>query len=99
VADLHHDPEAMRRPAGSSQPWVRGAVARARRLPPDVVDRLAGDGDRVVRLFLFLAGSCDDAPGWMLLEVWRWWPGSLSRPDRPRGHPGFPRSGPAVRLL
>jgi hypothetical protein len=27
----------------------------------------------------------------MLLEVWQWWDGSLTTPDRPRGHPNFPR--------
>ncbi|MEU6087309.1 PE-PGRS family protein [Streptomyces sp. NPDC047085] len=91
VRDLHHDPAAMRRLAASAHPLVRRSVARARRLPPDVVERLARDEDRVVRLFL--AESCDDAPGDMLLEVWQWWTGSLSHPDRPRGHPNFPRRG------
>lgn len=91
VKALHHDPSAMRRLASSTHPLVRRSVARARRLPPDVVDVLARDEDRVVRLFL--AESCDDAPAHMLLEVWQWWTGSLSTPDRPHGHPNFPRSG------
>ncbi|WP_329113835.1 hypothetical protein [Streptomyces sp. NBC_01465] len=91
VADLHGDTDAMRRLASSSHPLVRRSVARAQHLPPDVVRRLARDEDRVVRLFL--AESCDDAPADLLLEVWRWWDGSLSHPDRPRSHPNFPRTG------
>ncbi|MFI1358654.1 hypothetical protein ACH4TV_34575 [Streptomyces sp. NPDC020898] len=91
VADLHGDTDAMRRLATSSHPLVRRSVARARHLPPDVVERLARDEDRTVRLFL--AESCEDAPADMLLEVWRWWDGSLSHPDRPRSHPHFPRAG------
>ncbi|MEU3744362.1 MULTISPECIES: PE-PGRS family protein [Streptomyces] len=91
VRDLHGDPEAMRRLAASCHPLLRGTVARARHLPPDVVERLARDEDRVVRLFL--AESCDDAPADMLLEVWQWWNGSFSSPGRPRTHPNFPRAG------
>ncbi|MFD8996441.1 PE-PGRS family protein [Streptomyces abikoensis] len=91
VVALHHDPEAMRRLAASSHPLVRRSVARAERLPEDVVALLAQDEDRVVQLFL--AESCDDAPADMLLRVWRWWTGSLTHPDRPRGHPNFPRHG------
>ncbi|MEU5985962.1 PE-PGRS family protein [Streptomyces sp. NPDC047434] len=91
VAALHGDPGAMRRIAASCHPLLRGTVARARNLPPDVVARLARDEDRVVRLFL--AESCDDAPADMLLEVWHWWDGSLSSPGRPRTHPNFPRTG------
>ncbi|MFF3981302.1 PE-PGRS family protein [Streptomyces sp. NPDC001828] len=91
VHALHGDPEAMRRLAASPHPLVRRSVARARRLPPDVVDRLAHDDDRVVHLFL--AESCDDAPPWMLLQVWHWWNGSLSFVGRPRSHPNFPRTG------
>ncbi|MFD8636564.1 PE-PGRS family protein [Streptomyces sp. NPDC059533] len=91
VAELHDDPEAMRRLAASSHLRVRRSVARARRLPPDVVRRLAWDPDRVVQLFL--AESCDDAPAEMLLRVWTWWTGSLSSPGRPRTHPNFPREG------
>ncbi|MFE6023873.1 hypothetical protein ACFQ6O_46930 [Streptomyces sp. NPDC056441] len=91
VEDLHGDADAMRHLAVSSHPLVRRSVARARHLPPDVVARLAQDEDRVVRLFL--AESCEDAPADMLLEVWRWWDGSLSHPDRPRSHPNFPRTG------
>ncbi|CAL9582220.1 PE-PGRS family protein [Streptomyces sp. enrichment culture] len=90
VAALHDDPDAMRRCAASAHPLLRGSAARARRLPPDVAERLARDEDRVVRLFL--AESCDDAPAGLLLEVWRWWDGSFSHPDRPRGHPNFPRA-------
>ncbi|MFJ2932985.1 PE-PGRS family protein [Streptomyces sp. NPDC087219] len=89
VTALHEDPEAMRRLGASSHPLVRRSVARARRLPPDVVESLARDEDRVVQLFL--AESCDDAPAEMLLRVWQWWNGSLSTPDRPHGHPNFPR--------
>ncbi|MEW2553484.1 hypothetical protein AB0957_17335 [Streptomyces zhihengii] len=91
VESLHGDPGAMRRLAASSHPLVRRSVARARRLPPDVVEALARDEDRVVRLFL--AEACDDAPPAMLLEVWSWWDGSFSHPDRPRSHPRFPRTG------
>ncbi|MFD9818818.1 PE-PGRS family protein [Streptomyces violascens] len=91
VTALHEDPAAMRRLARSSHPLVRRSVARARRLPPDVVELLARDEDRVVQLFL--AESCDDAPADMLLRVWQWWTGSLSTPDRPHGHPNFPRTG------
>ncbi|WP_328777963.1 hypothetical protein OHT68_00585 [Streptomyces canus] len=91
VEDLHGDANAMRQLAASSHPLVRRSVARARHLPPDVVVRLAQDEDRVVRLFL--AESCEDAPADMLLEVWRWWEGSFSHPDRPHSHPNFPRTG------
>ncbi|MFI9796584.1 hypothetical protein [Streptomyces sp. NPDC052302] len=91
VESLHGDADAMRRLAASSHPLVRRSVARARHLPPDVVERLARDEDRVVQLFL--AESCDDAPADMLLEVWRWWDGSLSHPGRPHDHPNFPRTG------
>ncbi|MFF7205551.1 PE-PGRS family protein [Streptomyces sp. NPDC008141] len=91
VLARHEDPEEMRWLASSVHPALRSSVARAQRLPPDVVERLARDEDRVVRLFL--AESCDDAPGGMLLEVWHWWTGSFSKPDRPRGHPNFPRAG------
>ncbi|MEU0073701.1 PE-PGRS family protein [Streptomyces sp. NPDC006332] len=89
VKELHHDDDAMRRLAASSHPLVRRSVARARHLPPDVVARLARDEDRIVQLFL--AESCDDAPADMLMAVWQWWDGSLTFPDRPRGHPNFPR--------
>ncbi|WP_329134607.1 PE-PGRS family protein [Streptomyces sp. NBC_01476] len=89
VMALHQDPDAMRRLAASTHPLVRRSVARAQHLPSDVVERLAGDEDRVVQLFL--AESCDDAPADMLLRVWQWWTGSLSTPDRPHGHPNFPR--------
>ncbi|MFH8983700.1 hypothetical protein [Streptomyces varsoviensis] len=89
VVALHDDPSAMRRLTASAHPLVRRSVARARRLPPDVVARLARDDDRVVQLFL--AESCDDAE--MLLRVCQWWSGSLSTPHRPRGHPNFPRHG------
>ncbi|MFH9725397.1 PE-PGRS family protein [Streptomyces sp. NPDC017254] len=89
VVSLHEDPAAMRRLSASSHPLVRRSVARARHLPPDVVELLADDEDRVVQLFL--AESCEDAPADMLLRVWRWWTGSPSHPDRPHGHPNFPR--------
>ncbi|MEU9111111.1 PE-PGRS family protein [Streptomyces sp. NPDC048483] len=91
VAALHDDPDAMRRCATSSHPLLRSSAARAKRLPPDVAERLARDEDRVVRLFL--AESCDDAPADMLLEVWGWWTGSFSHPGRPRTHPNFPQQG------
>jgi hypothetical protein len=91
VGALFDNAEAMRQLAASPSLWIRRSVARAPHLPEDVVDLLAHDQDRVVRLFL--AESCDDAPPEMLLEVWRWWSGSLSFPGRPRTHPNFPRRG------
>ncbi|SEM05083.1 hypothetical protein [Streptacidiphilus jiangxiensis] len=91
VMALHDDVDAMRRLAASTHPLIRRSVARARRLPADVVALLADDEDRVVQLFL--AESCDDAPAEMLLRVCAWWSGSFSSPGRPRSHPNFPRTG------
>lgn len=106
IAALHADADAMRRLAASPNLRIRRSVARSPRLPSDVVNLLAHDEDRIVRLFL--TESCDDAPADLLLEVWRWWPGSFSFPGRPRNHPNFPRHGllrfaedpePRMRLL
>lgn len=90
IAALHSDTDAMRRLAASPNLLIRRSVARAPRLPPDVVELLAHDTDRVVRL---LSESCEDAPADLLLEVWSWWSGSFSFPGRPRNHPNFPRHG------
>jgi hypothetical protein len=96
----------MRQLAASPKRRIRRSVARAPRLPEDVVSLLARDEDRVVHLFL--AESCDDAPAEMLLDVWTWWSGSFSFPGRPRNHPNFPRHDllrfaddprPRIRLL
>jgi len=106
VAALHDDTTAMRQLASSAKLLIRRSVARAVHLPSDVVDLLARDEDRVVRLFL--TESCDDAPADLLLDVWTWWSGSFSFPGRPRNHPNFPRDGllrfaddpqPRLRLL
>ncbi|MEZ0109428.1 hypothetical protein ABH920_003442 [Catenulispora sp. EB89] len=91
ITALHDDPVAMRRLAASKVFLIRRSVARAKHLPPDVIERLANDPDRVVQLFL--AESCDDAPADMLLRVAEWWTGSLSAPDVPRRHPNFPKRG------
>lgn len=90
IGALHDNGAAMRQLASSPKLLIRRSVARAPRLPADVVSLLAHDQDRVVRLFL--AESCDDAPAEMLLEVAAWWDGSLSFPGRPRTHPNFPRA-------
>ncbi|MER6361290.1 hypothetical protein [Kitasatospora sp. NPDC001527] len=107
VAALHDDADAMRQLATSPRLWIRRSVARARRLPPDVVERLARDEDFAVRLFL--TESCDDAPAELLLRVWEeGWNGSFSFPGRPLNHPNFPLDGllrfaddprPRMRLL
>ncbi|MFD9394008.1 hypothetical protein ACFWBB_25705 [Streptomyces sp. NPDC060000] len=106
IVALHDDADAMRQLAVSPNLRIRRSVARARRLPPDVVDLLAHDEDRIVRLFL--TESCDDAPADVLLDVWSWWHGSFSFPGRPRNHPNFPRHDllrfaedpePRIRLL
>ncbi|WP_159029275.1 hypothetical protein [Streptomyces viridochromogenes] len=91
IGALHANAAAMRQLASSPKLLVRRSVARAPRLPSDVVELLARDEDRVVRLFL--AESCDDAPPEMLLEVAGWWDASYSFPGRPRNHPNFPREG------
>ncbi|MFJ9446675.1 hypothetical protein ACIRRH_33175 [Kitasatospora sp. NPDC101235] len=96
IGALHGDAAAMRQLAACPKLLVRRSVARAPRLPADVVALLARDEDRVVRLFL--AESCDDAPPGMLLEVAAWWDGSFSFPGRPRNHPNFPRDG-LLRLV
>jgi hypothetical protein len=91
VRALHHDADAMRQLAQSRNLAIRRSVARAAYLPPDVLDLLARDEDRVVHLFL--AESNDQAPPEMLLSVWTWWDGSFSHPGVPRGHRNFPRRG------
>ncbi|MDH6133345.1 hypothetical protein P3T37_002740 [Kitasatospora sp. MAA4] len=91
IGALHANAEAMRQLASSPKLLVRRSVARAPRLPADVVELLARDEDRVVRLFL--AESCEDAPPGLLLEVAGWWDASYSFPGRPRNHPNFPRQG------
>lgn len=73
VTDKHDDPDAMRRAAASSHVLIRRSVARAKRLPPDVVEVLANDEDFFVKLAL--CESCDDAPHELLLEVYAYWHG------------------------
>ncbi|WP_107094855.1 hypothetical protein [Streptomyces sp. XY431] len=107
VAALFDDPDAMRQLAASPRLRVRRSVARAPRLPADVAERLARDEDFAVRLFL--TESCDDAPAWLLLDLWAdGWDGTFSFPAGPRNHPNFPRHDllrfaddprPRVRLL
>ncbi|MFC9283978.1 PE-PGRS family protein [Streptomyces collinus] len=93
VLALQGDEEAMRRCASSAHPLVRRSAACAKNLPPDVVELLARDEDRVVRLFL--AENCAQAPAEVLLEMCRTWDGYSSArfPD----HPEFPRHN-ALRL-
>ncbi|WP_149030689.1 hypothetical protein [Kitasatospora sp. MBT66] len=107
IAALFDDPDSMRQLAGSPRLRIRRSVARAPRLPADVVELLARDEDFAVRLFL--TESCDDAPSWLLLDLWTdGWNGTLSFPGRPRNHPNFPRHNllrfaddphPRLRLL
>ncbi|MGW0416587.1 PE-PGRS family protein [Streptomyces collinus] len=87
VLALQDDEEAMRRCAASSHPLVRRSAARAKNLPPDVVERLAHDEDRIVRLFL--AENCAQAPAEVLLEMYRTWDGYSAA--RFPAHPNFPR--------
>ncbi|WP_345695938.1 PE-PGRS family protein [Kitasatospora terrestris] len=85
VEDLHDDPEAMRRLARSASVAVRRSVARARLLPPDVLDLLARDPDSGVRSNL--ASHNEHAPAEVLLEAaveWTWPGPVLRRPDFPR---------------
>ncbi|MER5436224.1 hypothetical protein [Streptomyces sp. NPDC002588] len=79
VTALHDGPDAMRRLAVSAHPVVRRGVARARRLPADLVERPARDEDRVVHLFL--AGSCDDAPADLPMK---------DTAEQAARHPGLP---------
>ncbi|MER6471971.1 PE-PGRS family protein [Streptomyces collinus] len=87
VLALQDDEEAMRRCAASSHPLVRRSAACAKNLPADVVERLARDEDRIVRLFL--AENCAQAPAEVLLEMYRTWDGYSAA--RFPGHPNFPR--------
>ncbi|TGN76560.1 PE-PGRS family protein [Streptomyces bauhiniae] len=89
VQELADDEEAMRRCATSAHVMLRRSAACATNLPPDVVDLLARDEDRVVRLFL--AESCAQAPADLLLEMVRTWNGYSSA--RMIEHPNFPRQG------
>lgn len=66
---------------GDSDQRSSSRAIRTWHLPPDAVEVLARDEDRVVQLLL--ADSCDDAPEDMLLRVWQSWAGSLSVPIAP----------------
>ncbi|MFC8721704.1 hypothetical protein [Kitasatospora sp. NPDC057198] len=84
VGDLHDDPAAMRRLAGSASVAVRRAVARARTLPPDVLALLLRDPRSEVRAEIAVHNAA--APAELLLEAARTWtrPGAvLDRPDFP----------------
>lgn len=84
VEDLHDDPEAMRRLAGSASIAVRRAVARARRLPPDVLDLLSRDPTSGVRSALVAHNEAP--PVHLLLEAATTWTDPwpvLRRPDFP----------------
>ncbi|MEU6310961.1 PE-PGRS family protein [Streptomyces sp. NPDC047014] len=85
VEELHDDPEAMRRLAGSASIAIRRTVAGARHLPPDVVDRLARDPDHQVPYKL--ATCCADATAELLLELAQRRSGGHLALD----HPNFPR--------
>ncbi|THA86362.1 PE-PGRS family protein [Streptomyces sp. A0592] len=85
VEECHDDPDAMRRLARSASIGIRRSVARARHLPPDVVDRLSRDPDTHVSYNL--ASCCEDAPAELLLEVALGRHGGLLHLN----HPNFPR--------
>ncbi|MFB6823163.1 hypothetical protein ACFCXA_16440 [Streptomyces virginiae] len=85
VEELHDDLAAMRRLAASASIGIRRSVARARHLPPDVVDRLSHDPDSSVQYSL--ASCCQDAPAELLLKVALWRNGRFLALD----HPNFPR--------
>ncbi|MFR9794582.1 PE-PGRS family protein [Streptomyces sp. MS06] len=89
VRDLEDDEEAMRRCAASAHVMLRRSAACAKNLPADVVDLLAHDEDRVVRLFL--AEQCAQAPAGVLLEMAQSWNGYSAA--RMVEHPNFPRQG------
>ncbi|SER08404.1 Leucine rich repeat variant [Streptomyces sp. yr375] len=86
------DPEAVRRDALSGHPMLRREAARERTLPPDLVARLAADGDLGVRVLL--AQNHPDAPPALLLRCFLEYTGPerahlLTRRD-------FPTDGLAV---
>lgn len=85
VEECHDDPDAMRRLAPSASIGIRRSVARARHLPPDVVDRLSRDPDSHVSYNL--ASCCEGAPAELLLEVALRRDGGFLALD----HPNFPR--------
>ncbi|GAA1969662.1 hypothetical protein [Catenulispora subtropica] len=91
IAALHDNADAMRQLATSPNPAVRRSVAHARYLPPDVLEMLLRDHDPAIPVIL--AGSCDDTPPDVLLDVWNRWPRGLPPADPPRSHPNFPKTG------
>ncbi|MEV0411292.1 hypothetical protein AB0I68_10925 [Streptomyces sp. NPDC050448] len=96
---LHEDPEAMRRLAASAHVLLRSSVATARRLPPDVVERLARDEDAEVRLRAATDPRLSGSSRIRTTAYGRWQPGipgcrrsSRSRSSATSGRPG-PRPG------
>ncbi|MFD5097463.1 PE-PGRS family protein [Streptomyces albidochromogenes] len=90
VLAAQDDPDLLRRCASSAHLLVRSSVACVPVLPPDIVELLARDQERVVRIFL--NENSDAAPGTMLPALFREWDGSLSGRS-PYDHPNFPRQG------
>ncbi|HEU5028450.1 MAG TPA: hypothetical protein VFV01_26295 [Spirillospora sp.] len=87
--DRLDDLDLMRRYATSAHTGLRRFAAYSPHLPPDLVARLAGDEDFVVRLLL--SEKHPDPPGELLLSVALESP-FITRLDR-TGHPNFPREG------
>ncbi|MGW1087834.1 hypothetical protein ACWD4L_16230 [Streptomyces sp. NPDC002596] len=83
LAELAADKHAQLTGAGyeqlatAAEPSARAEAARLPGLPVRLLTALVADPDPRVRAEV---------------EVWQWWSGSFSYPDRPRGHPNFPRS-------
>ncbi|MEU6754289.1 hypothetical protein ABZ914_49375, partial [Spirillospora sp. NPDC046719] len=87
--DRLDDLDLMRRYAASAHTGLRRFAAYSPHLPPDLVARLAGDEDFVVRLLL--SEKHPDPPGELLLSVALESP-FITRLDR-TGHPNFPCAG------
>lgn len=92
VEELHEDEDAMRDLARSVSVAIRRSVARARNLPLDVADLLAGDPDRDVRSLL--AKYCEQAPDTLVSPLYE----EFDVREAAVANPGFPTQA-LVRAL
>ncbi|MFD0431829.1 hypothetical protein ACFQ60_45625 [Streptomyces zhihengii] len=89
---MPRDPEDVRRDAVSSHPYLRRRAARDHFLPPDLVERLAADGDPGVRVLL--AQNHPEAPAALLLRSFLEYGGDERAQLTTR--PNFPTAGLAA---